>query len=78
MRDNVLGMRGAIALCLASTLVTGCASVGPKPWEHDLLAKREMQMTTHPAVTAANEHIQFSKEGSAGGRTFDGEGCGCN
>ena len=60
--------------CGASLMLSGCAAA----WDRDLLAKREMQLNTHPNITAAEEHIYFSKEGSSGGRTFDGGGCGCN
>ena len=67
----------AVALCGASALaLAGCASV--KPWDRDLLAKEAMQLNPHPHILAANEHIYFSKEGSSGGRSFDGGGCGCN
>ena len=67
----------AFALCGASALaLAGCASV--KPWDRDLLAKQAMQLNPYPNILAANEHIYFSKEGSSGGRTFDGGGCGCN
>jgi len=62
----------------AFSALGGCASVGPRPWEHDLLAKREMQLNVNPNLVAFDEHIYFSKEGSSGGRTFDGGGCGCN
>jgi hypothetical protein len=62
------------ALCAAALMLSGCAAA----WDRDLLAKREMQLNTHPTITAAEEHIYFSKEGSSGGRTFDGGGCGCN
>ena len=61
---------------LLAMLLAGCAQV--QPWEHDVLARRSMQLNTHPHITAADEHIYFSKEGSSGGRTFDGGGCGCN
>ena len=60
-------------LCL---LLTGCTAVAP--WERDVLARRSMQLNTHPNIAAADDHIYFSKEGSSGGRTFDGGGCGCN
>ncbi len=52
--------------------------MGVQPWDHDLLAKKAMQLNTHPHITACHEHVYFSKEGSSGGRTFDGGGCGCN
>lgn len=71
-------LRKMITLSLAASALAGCSSLGPRPWDHDLLAKREMQLNVNPTVTAMNEHIYFSKEGSAGGRTSDGGGCGCN
>jgi len=63
--------------CLAS-LSAACTSIGPQPWEKDLMARKEMQLDTHPLLTAAQEHIYFSKEASSGGRGFAGGGCGCN
>lgn len=71
LRPRALLLLGGAGLILA-----GCA--GAAPWDRDIMAKREMQLNTHPNITAAQEHIYFSKEGSAGGRTFDGGGCGCN
>lgn len=59
-------------------LVTACSSLGVKPWNRDLLARKSMQLNTQPNITAYQEHIYFSKQGSSGGRTFDGGGCGCN
>ena len=64
-----------VALC---GLASGCAAFRAPPWDRDLMAKRAMQLNSHPSITAAHEHIYFSKEGSSGGRTFDGGGCGCN
>ena len=79
MRASRTAIRGAAgAIVIASASLGGCASVGPRPWEHDLLAKREMQLNPSPNLVAFDEHIYFSKEGSSGGRTFDGGGCGCN
>ncbi len=56
----------------------GCESIGPKPWEKDLMARKEMQVSPYPLQAAAEEHIYFSKEASSGGRGFAGGGCGCN
>ncbi|MBI1361187.1 MAG: DUF4266 domain-containing protein [Alphaproteobacteria bacterium] len=56
----------------------GCVHLGAAAWDRDLMAKQAMELNTHPNITAAEEHIYFSKEGSSGGRTFDGGGCGCN
>ena len=60
-----------------SCLLCAC-SLGVKPWDRDIMARESMQLNTNPNITAFHEHIYFSKEGSSGGRTFDGGGCGCN
>lgn len=59
-------------------LVSACSSMGVEPWERDILAKEEMQLTTDPIEAAIDDHIYFSKEASSGGRGFGGGGCGCN
>lgn len=84
MRTNRFGKGAGRAMLVWSVLAgaalmsTGCASLGAKPWDRDLLARKSMQLNTHPLITAADDHIYFSKEGASGGRTFDGGGCGCN
>jgi len=81
-RSNSLRMRRAAGLALAvsalALLTSGCASFGPKPWEKDLMARKEMSVSPYPLVAAADDHIYFSKEASSGGRGFAGGGCGCN
>ena len=57
---------------------SGCSSMGVEPWDRDILAKEEMQLTTDPLEAATDDHIYFSKEASSGGRGFGGGGCGCN
>ena len=59
-------------------LLAGCASLGPRPWEKDLMARHEMQVDPYPLQTAAEDHVYFSKEASSGGRGFAGGGRGCN
>ena len=66
------------AIALMAALASGCASMGVEPWERDILAKDEMQLTTDPLEVAIDDHIYFSKEASSGGRGFGGGGCGCN
>ena len=65
---------GLACLLLTVAALGGCTTV--QPWERDILARRSMQLNTHPHIAAADDHIYFSKEGSSGGRTFDGGGCG--
>jgi hypothetical protein len=59
-------------------LASGCASVGVKPWQRDVLSQDAMQLNAHPLDQAMDDHLYFSKEASSGGRSFAGGGCGCN
>jgi hypothetical protein len=63
-------------LLLLSALSAGCATV--HPWDRDLLSEKKMRFIPNPPVQAIDEHIYFSKEGSAGGQEVGGGGCGCN
>ena len=72
----------AISMCSASLVLAltlgGCAQVGVKPWERDVLARDDMQIVSDPLEAATDDHIYFSKEASSGGQGFGGGGCGCN
>jgi hypothetical protein len=67
-------------LCLAvgAALLSGCSSLGVKPWQRDVLAREEMRLDANPLDAAIDDHMYFSKEASSGGRSFAGGGCGCN
>jgi Domain of unknown function (DUF4266) len=68
-----------LAVALGSlALVSGCASLGVKAWDRDLLARDEMRLDANPVDAAIDEHLYFSKEASSGGRSYAGGGCGCN
>lgn len=58
--------------------INGCTSLGVEPWERELLAKKEMALTSSPIDAVLDDHIYFSKESASGGRSFAGGGCGCN
>jgi len=65
------------AALVAATLALGaCSTV--QPWERDVLARPEMQLSASPVADAIDDHIHFSKEAATGGRGFGGGGCGCN
>ena len=59
-------------------LTYSCSSIGVKPWERDLLSKREMQFGINSLEEGFDDHTYFSKEASSGGRGFSAGGCGCN
>jgi uncharacterized protein DUF4266 len=69
-----------IFLCLVAgaALVSGCSSLGVKPWQRDVLARDEMRLDANPLDAAIDDHMYFSKEASSGGRSYAGGGCGCN
>ncbi len=67
-----------LLLLIAAASVSGCASMGVKVWERDILAKPQMQMDAQAIDRSMDDHIYFSKEASSGGRGFGGGGCGCN
>jgi hypothetical protein len=72
------GRSGALCLIAAVALISGCSSLGVKPWQRDVMARPEMQLANDPLDAAIDDHLYFSKEASSGGRSFAGGGCGCN
>ena len=69
----------SILACIGLALVcSACTTIGPKPWQKDLMSRREMQVGAYALQAAAEDHIYFSKEASSGGRSYAGGGCGCN
>ena len=66
----------ALALVVAAAVCSSCATV--QPWDRDLLAKPQMRFQPRPMLSAVDDHIYFSKEGSTGGMDVAGGGCGCN
>lgn len=80
MWNNAWGRRLGLAVLTGLTVAgaTGCANMGVKPWERDLLAEPGMEIDPDPVVTALDEHTYFSKEASTGGLGTAGGGCGCN
>jgi len=71
------GSRFVLAIVLV-TLASGCASMHVRAFERDVLAKPEMALDHEANDLSMDDHIYFSREGSAGGRAFGGGGCGCN
>jgi hypothetical protein len=70
-------LRRILALSVLAHM-SGCASLGVKAWDRDLLARDEMRLDASPTDAAIDEHLYFSKEASSGGRSYAGGGCGCN
>ena len=75
--DRNTRLAGLMAAVICAAL-SGCSSLGVKPWEREVLARDDMQLDANPLDTSLDDHIYFSKEGTSGGRGFGGGGCGCN
>ena len=81
-------MRSFLAKIVLPTLligISGCSIFEPmtkfedvKPWQKGILAKEEMILEGDSIDAYVNDHIYFSKEGSTGGTSVGGGGCGCN
>lgn len=66
-------------------LASACSTLGDiatveevKPWDRDILARRDMQLISDPMQSTVDDHIYFSREASTGGSGVQGGGCGCN
>jgi len=68
----------AAVMLAASLFMTACGSIGVKPWQRDVLSRPDMRPDGNLLDDAIDDHVYFSKEGSSGGRSFAGGGCGCN
>ena len=77
MAMNVV-RRGVLCALAGTFILSGCSSIGVRPWQRDVLAREEMQLNADPLDAAVDDHMYFSKEASSGGRSFAGGGCGCN
>jgi uncharacterized protein DUF4266 len=73
-----IGRLSFLCSIAGAALVSGCSSLGVKPWQRDVLAREEMRLDANPLDAAIDDHMYFSKEASSGGRSFAGGGCGCN
>lgn len=65
-----------VLILVIGALSSGCVQV--KPWERDLLARRDMGWEPDVLEAKREAHIYFSKEASMPGGGAGGGGCGCN
>ena len=66
-----------LTICLSASLA-GCSVPKVQAWDKQDLAKPEMALDSDRLDTRYSEHIYFSREGSSGGWSIGGGGCGCN
>jgi hypothetical protein len=65
-----------LLLVLGSALLGGCATVRPE--QRAILADPKMRFQGDPRAAAELNHVIENREGSFGGGSVEGGGCGCN
>jgi hypothetical protein len=71
-----IGFGVSTALVLSTALLPGCATVRPE--QRAILADPTMQYEASPLEEAARQHVYDNREGTYGGGSVEGGGCGCN
>lgn len=70
-------LRALLVLAVvAAPLLSGCATVRPE--QRAILADPIMQFSNDPGEEEALQHVLENREGSYGGGSVKGGGCGCN
>ncbi|MFQ5588657.1 MAG: DUF4266 domain-containing protein [Nitrospiria bacterium] len=64
-----------LMLIFVAVMLPGCATV--KPWEREYLADEAMYFDPDPLETGWHLHLEEVLEGSRGGYSGTGGGCGC-
>ena len=64
--------------CLVAFVLAASACVTVRPEQRAVLADPTMQFDSDPGDGAAREHVLENREGSSGGKSVKGGGCGCN
>ncbi|RIL09199.1 MAG: hypothetical protein DCC75_07085 [Proteobacteria bacterium] len=68
-------MSYALAAALLCGVLSACTPV--KPWEKEYLAKPHMSFDPDPVEAHYERKLYQAKEGSFGGYSVGGGGCGC-
>lgn len=69
-------LAGPLLLLSLLSALPGCAGV--RPWERELLSRRDMAWDPDPLEAQRRDHVYFSKEAALAGGGVGGGGCGCN
>jgi hypothetical protein len=75
-RRNAKRCAAAVVLLAAVLLTGGCVTVRPE--QRAILADPVMQFQGDPREAAQRQHVLENREGSFGGSSVQGGGCGCN
>jgi len=65
-----------VAFGMFLLVLGGCVTVRPE--QRAVMADETMQFDSDPGDRAARDHVLENREGSSGGSSVKGGGCGCN
>jgi len=68
----------ASALMIITALLCACSTTPVSAWQRGNLAKKQMVRDASGLHSALEQHSYASKEGTGGGYSVGGGGCGCN
>jgi len=75
---NIKTPRGLLAALFLVVLPAASGCVTVRPEERAILADPKMRFQGDPKAAAAQAHAIENREGSFGGGSVEGGGCGCN
>jgi len=67
---------GLFGLVCSVVIATGCVTVRPE--QRAILSDPKMRFQGDPKTAAELDHVLENREGSFGGGSVEGGGCGCN
>jgi len=70
--------RALVQLLGVLLLLTLASCVTVRPEQRAVMADPTMQFDHDPGDAAARDHVLENREGSSGGNSVKGGGCGCN
>lgn len=71
-------LRALLKLSFLVLVLSLSACVTVRPEQRAVLADPTMQFDADPGDGAARDHVLENREGSSGGSSVKGGGCGCN
>jgi hypothetical protein len=78
MIETLLNPRGVAGLLLVVLAAGASACATVRPEQRAVLADPTMRFEGEPGEKAASDHVLENREGSYGGSSVRGGGCGCN
>lgn len=76
--ETMAMLKGVVQLTFLVLLLGLASCVTVRPEQRAVMADPTMQFDSDPGDGAARDHVLENREGSSGGSSVKGGGCGCN